>query len=271
MPRRFAIAAGPNSARSCLICAASMLTGRPLYFPAAFALAMPSQQLQFGRRYQGAGDEEGLRPGAQPRQIASVGPLLCRLLKHRQEDLRTHVFNLPLIRALLPHFAADEFGLNFPEFWACAEIPVGLIHCSETRVDGFSRHLARALTCQNRTFRRFWPNSVDTPAERRLRAIRGRPGVLRFTRRFVRVVASAFRALFLPAISTRLVLTSCDLISEGLDVPSRSPPHHRETCCCVMRVRTSTSVGGAVQQLGKMGDLECEPELFVSYWCCCAC
>ena len=37
------VAAGPNSARSCLICAASMLMGRPLYFPAAFALAMPSR------------------------------------------------------------------------------------------------------------------------------------------------------------------------------------------------------------------------------------
>jgi hypothetical protein len=43
MPRRFAIAAGPNSARSCLICTASMLTGRLLYLPAAFALAMPSR------------------------------------------------------------------------------------------------------------------------------------------------------------------------------------------------------------------------------------
>ena len=42
MPSLFAIAAGPSSARNCLICAASMLTGRPLYFPAAFALAMPS-------------------------------------------------------------------------------------------------------------------------------------------------------------------------------------------------------------------------------------
>jgi hypothetical protein len=43
MPRRFAIAAAPNVALSCLICAASMLTGRPLYLPAAFALAMPSR------------------------------------------------------------------------------------------------------------------------------------------------------------------------------------------------------------------------------------
>src|SRR4029077_1926652 len=43
MPRRFAIAAGPSSALSCLICAASMLTGPPLYLPAAFALAMPSR------------------------------------------------------------------------------------------------------------------------------------------------------------------------------------------------------------------------------------
>src|SRR3954447_20336423 len=43
MPRRFAIAAGPNSGLSCLICAASILTGQPLYLPAAFAFAMPSR------------------------------------------------------------------------------------------------------------------------------------------------------------------------------------------------------------------------------------
>ncbi len=43
MPSFFAIASGPNSALSCLICAASMLTGRPLYLPAPFALAMPSR------------------------------------------------------------------------------------------------------------------------------------------------------------------------------------------------------------------------------------
>jgi hypothetical protein len=43
MPSFLAIAAGPNSARSCLICAASMLMGRPLYLPAAFAFALPLQ------------------------------------------------------------------------------------------------------------------------------------------------------------------------------------------------------------------------------------
>src|SRR5215469_13637582 len=42
MPSFLAIAAGPSVALSCLICAASMLTGRPRYLPAAFALAMPS-------------------------------------------------------------------------------------------------------------------------------------------------------------------------------------------------------------------------------------
>ena len=45
-----------------------------------------------------------------------------------------------------------------------------------------------------------------------------------------------------------------------------APPRHRETPCCVMQVRASASVGGAVQQLAKMGDQECEPEPYLSYW-----
>ena len=43
MPGFLAIATDPSSARSCLICAASMLTGRPA---AAFALAMSSRSLE---------------------------------------------------------------------------------------------------------------------------------------------------------------------------------------------------------------------------------
>ena len=43
MPRRFAITAGPSVALSRLICAASMLTGRPLCSLAALALAIPSR------------------------------------------------------------------------------------------------------------------------------------------------------------------------------------------------------------------------------------
>lgn len=45
MPSFLAIAAGPSSPDSRLISPASMLIGRPLYFPAAFALAMPSLPL----------------------------------------------------------------------------------------------------------------------------------------------------------------------------------------------------------------------------------
>jgi hypothetical protein len=48
MPRRFSIAAEPISTLSCLICAASMLTGRPLYLPAAFALDHGAALLQAG-------------------------------------------------------------------------------------------------------------------------------------------------------------------------------------------------------------------------------
>jgi hypothetical protein len=43
MLRRFVIAAGPNVALSSLTCATSMLMGRPLYLPVAFAFALPLQ------------------------------------------------------------------------------------------------------------------------------------------------------------------------------------------------------------------------------------
>ena len=45
MPSFLAIAAGPSSVRSCLICAVSMLTGRPLYLPPASSRCRSNMRL----------------------------------------------------------------------------------------------------------------------------------------------------------------------------------------------------------------------------------
>ena len=74
MPRRFAIAAGPNVARSCLICAASMLTGRPYVLAGGLrlgdALALPLQHdFTFPRRHacqDGEREFAGRVAGVQP-------------------------------------------------------------------------------------------------------------------------------------------------------------------------------------------------------------